>query len=221
MRKKLTNKMKNQSILISVLIVMLLPVAGCSSKAIEEQSATGTIETDSLRQEIEETSAKGSSEFLLSHLNCNLPDEFIVGDFDPYLGGGGGYPVLDEKHKTIGTIELWHNMDSVFEDGQLIGLNSISNQSVHSEFIALEHEVPCIITQYSFETDDESVNQSDSSWYVFWAQENMEPVYAVSFNTEVCNDEKDLEGIASSIGFNKGAFLTSLQMEILESAFGE
>ena len=54
----------------------------------------GAIESNVMNRELAKTDAEGIEEFLLSHLEYKLPEDFSVGEFEFSLDCGDGYPIL-------------------------------------------------------------------------------------------------------------------------------
>lgn len=151
---------------------------------------------------------------ILNHMNYVLPDDLdlISGEFDIFLGGGGGIPFLKKDDPgdatQYGGVELQLGIDGIFENGKLIGVQSFSNHSMFSEFTSFLSSIPCVTVYYSYDIYDEDAHKyvgEGNRWYAFWAVESTKPVYALYLNADYY-DYEDLVTIAESVTFSEGAF---------------
>lgn len=184
--------------IILMLILLVLQNTACENTNLQSETTETKIE---------------SNEKLLDNMHYVLPTDLTSGEFDLFLGGGGGIPLLkaDTLSETVlyGGVELQLDIDGIFEDGELIGVNSFSNHSSFSEFTSFPSSVPCVTVLYSYDIYDEDVSEfigEGNLWYAFWAVEGMSPVYALFLNADYF-DYEDLAAIAETVTFSEGAFV--------------
>lgn len=192
------------------------------SNGLYYDKEAGAIESNVMNRELAKTGAEGIEEFLLSHLEYKLPEDFSIGEFEFSLDCGDGYPILNKNGERVGGIAVLRNADAVFKKGRLMAVDVHSNGSTFETFTAVGGEVPCAVSVCSGEANNVSVNDNAGMkkyWYAFWAQENKEPVYALYLAADDLYMEDDFRRIVWSISFSEGAFLTKLQMAVAESAF--
>ena len=182
---------------------------------------------DPLQKELEESTATGAAQFLMENIDCDVPDEMTVGDFDIYLGHGGGYPIFNGNGEKIGEIEIFRRNISIFENGQFQGVDSIAHRSSFEFFKPVEGDVPCVVARYVYEKrekDDSGTYQHIGDgyrWYAFWAKENMEPVYAVYLDADAGYEERDLIKLVERMTFSEGAFVTAEQEDRISAFYKE
>lgn len=149
---------------------------------------------------------------ILAEIAGALPDDWSCGEYDITLGGhGGGIPVYDSTGAPVGFIEQNHAASPAFHGGVLAEVGDMDNHADFiSPFTALDSSVPCIYAGYSMDIYDDaqgSYTGTEESWYIFWAKEGCQPVYAAKL-------------LKSAIGQEEIA-LFATGVEIPESAFSQ
>lgn len=143
-------------------------------------------------------------------VNFALPDNLTAGDFDQYLGMGGGIPLYNDEGELCGCFELHLFGSSIFEDGELIGVAQFANHAwFEGDFISINSSLPCIAVKYSKDVFDDKTSQyigEQILWYAFWAKEGYTPQYALYLVADAYEFE-DLEAIANSVIFSDEAFV--------------
>ena len=182
-------------------------------------------EIEQIQKEMEESDAEFMQQYLLEHVECSLPKEIKIGEFDVYLSYGG-YPVLNENGDTIGAVGVYPSTQAFFEDGRLVQVSAIANHSYFEGFTTVDGgDVPCVVSLYSYEkyVDDESGKAKYVGeglyWYAFWAKEGMKPVYGAYLDADAGYDQDDLMEIVKGVSFSEGAFVTDSQKEVIDEFY--
>ena len=82
-------------------------------------------------------------------VSFSLPEGLTAGEFDIYLGIGGGIPIYNDKGEECGCFEFHCRNKGIFEDGELIGMSLFHNHSAFvSDFIPIESGTPCVAVEY-------------------------------------------------------------------------
>lgn len=157
---------------------------------------------------------KPSATYFFEKISCVLPDGMTAGEFDEFLGMGGGVPLYNDEGTECGCIEINKYAQGIFEEGELVGVEPFHNHSwFASEFQAVISAEPCVMVEYSKDTFDDETGLyagQDYFWYAFWAKEGSEPMYAVYLSAD-CYDQNDLLTLAESATFSEDAFQTEQQ----------
>ena len=169
------------------------------------------------------------------YLTCDLPGDFIWGDYREDIGFGGGWLLegeTEEPPHDEGTPDSWYYPGGIgrgetasqilkFESGALANADLMMN---HTEQIGeteiLEGcEVQAVLVEYSFDLftapgweeyllqDPETEEGASNShfWYVFLGKEDSEIFYVLFLNQEYFTKD-DVIRMAQSIQFTEGAF---------------
>lgn len=154
---------------------------------------------------------QSANEFNFPHnINYVLPDGMKAGEFDQYLGMGGGIPLYNKSGAICGCLEIHLYGSSILANGVLTGVTQFANHAwFASEFIPVTSGMPCVAVKYSQDIFDEDTSQyigERELWYAFWAKEEFEPIYALYLYADAY-DFEDLKAIAASVTFSEDAFL--------------
>lgn len=139
-----------------------------------------------------------------------LPQGLTAGDFNIYLGHGGGLPILNDMGMLCGCVELHLYGSAIFEDGELVGIKPFANHAYFSsEFTSVSSGAPCVAVKYTKDIYDGETYYylgERSMWYAFWAKEGCEPIYAIYLFADLYGYD-DLIAIARSVTFSDKAFV--------------
>ena len=154
-------------------------------------------------------------------MSNTLPEGLTAGEFDEFLGNGGGVPLINAEGTVCGYVELHFYGSGIFERGALVGVTQFNNHaSFDGEFTPVSSGAPCVAVKYSRDAVDEETGQflyilhpdetgyeyEEYLWYAFWAKEGFSPFYAICLYANAYNYE-DLIAIAKSVTFSEGAFV--------------
>lgn len=144
------------------------------------------------------------------NINYVLPDGMTAGEFDQYLGMGGGIPLYNKSGAICGCLEIHLYGSSIFANGELSGVTQFAHHAwFTSEFIPVTSGMPCVAVKYSQSVYDEETSQyigERELWYAFWAKEGFEPIYALCLYADAY-DFEDLQAITESVTFSEDAFV--------------
>lgn len=153
-------------------------------------------------------------------VSFSLPEGLTAGEFDIYLGIGGGIPIYNDKGEECGCFEFHCRNKGIFEDGELIGMSLFHNHSAFvSDFIPIESGTPCVAVEYLREVRDEETSQyigEEKLWYAFWAKEGHMPQYALYLCADAFEFE-ELVSIAKSVTFTDEAFVVASEEEAIQN----
>lgn len=149
-------------------------------------------------------------------VSFSLPEGLTAGEFDIYLGIGGGIPLYNDEGEMCGCFELHLWGGNIFKDGELIQIALFENHGLFvGNFIRIESSVPCVVNQYSRDVYDESAHKyvgREIFLYAFWAKEGYTPQYALYLTSDDFEPE-DLRAIAKTVTFSDEAFVIITEEE--------
>lgn len=190
---------------ISILVLMLVIIILCRSNygKLSEKESISIGEGD-------DNTKRMSGEVTLSDkMTVMLPDGMTAGEFDEFLGAGGGMPLYNSEGQVCGTIEIQYSLEGIYKDGVLTGVKLFDNHSsFETEFEQVDSLMPGVAVKYGRDAYDEHYKYvgNEYFWYAFWAKDNHYSGYAIKLKVGYATYE-ELIAIAETVTFSEDAFM--------------